>query len=236
MNEDGSIKEVFFRGRNYKGREYLDAIDRSIREGYFNKRDSKEKEHCLDITWYMWCGADSPIFGKKKMTTFERYFIDDKTPHKEERNPYYDLRNSEEVCCTILNNFGLKPESSHIINGHVPVRVVKGESPVKANGKLFVIDGGFAKAYQKVTGIAGYTLIYNSHGLVLVSHEPFESVDIAVRDESDILSSTVESQYSQNRIMVADTDTGRDIKKSIAEIEKLLYAYNKGLIKEKRVI
>ena len=233
MNEDGSLKEVYFRGRKLKGQKYLDAIDRTIREGYFNKRNLEEKSACLDLIWYMWCGINSPVFGKQKMSTFERYFIDDPSAHIEIRNPYYKLRDSEEVCNTILEDFGLDPACSHIINGHVPVQVSKGEKPVKGNGKLFVIDGGFAKAYQKVTGIAGYTLIYNSHGLVLVSHEPFESVDEAVINEKDILSSTVEYQYSQNRIMVSDTDTGRDIKKSIADLEKLLYSYNKGIIKEK---
>ncbi|MBQ8164895.1 MAG: fructose-1,6-bisphosphatase [Clostridia bacterium] len=235
MNEDGTLKEVSFRGERLKGREYFDSIDRTIREGYFNVRNTEEKNRCLDETWYMWCGSDSPVFGKVKMTTFERYFIDDPASHKEKRNPYYLMRDNEAVCDEIMTDFGLDPSCSHIINGHVPVQVTKGERPVKANGKLFVIDGGFAKAYQKVTGIAGYTLIYNSHGLVLVSHEPFESVEIAVREEKDILSSTVEYHYSKNRILVADTDTGRNIKRSICELEKLLYTYNKGLIKEKIV-
>lgn len=151
-----------------------------MREGYFNKAHTEAKRECMDYIWYMWCGEDSPLFGKKKMTTFERYFIDDKTTHKEEKNPYYTLRNEESVCEHVLEAFGLDPKSSHIVNGHVPVKVVKGESPIKANGRLFVIDGGFSKAYQKETGIAGYTLIYNSHGMVLVSHEPFVSTDRAI--------------------------------------------------------
>ena len=166
------------------------------------------------------------------MTTFERYFVEDSKTHKENKNPYYEKRNTEKVCRDILENFGLDPDRSHIINGHVPVQVKKGESPIKANGKLFVIDGGFAKAYQKETGIAGYTLIYNSHGLVLVSHEPFESRDKAIAEEKDIHSSTVALQYSQARIRVANTDVGREIKKNISELEKLMYAYRSGLIKE----
>lgn len=233
MNEDGSIKTVNFRGGKYQGREYLDAVERAVREGYFNKPHTEEKRLCMDIIWYMWCGEDSPLFGKKRMTTFERYFIDDKEAHKEISNPYYELRNDEKICKRVLKNFGLDPEKSHIINGHVPVKVSKGESPIKANGRLFVIDGGFAKAYQKVTGIAGYTLIYNSHGLVLVSHEPFESTEIAIAEEKDILSSTVALQYSQARIRVENTDIGKEIKKNIFELEKLLDAYHTGIIKER---
>ena len=166
------------------------------------------------------------------MTTFERYFIDDKETHKEVSNPYYALRNDEDVCKTVLKNFGLDADKSHIVNGHVPVKVSKGESPLKANGRLFVIDGGFSRAYQKVTGIAGYTLIFNSHGLVLVSHEPFESIEKAIEEEKDILSSTVALQYSQSRIRVESTDIGTQIKKNICDLEKLLHAYHTGLIKE----
>ena len=232
MNEDGSLKEVRFRSENYKGREYFDIVERIIRQGYFNKAHTEEKRKCMDITWYMWCGEESPLFGKKKMTTFERYFIDDKETHKEVKNPYYELRNEECICNRVLEAFGLNPRVSHIINGHVPVKVKKGESPIKANGKLFVIDGGFSKAYQGETGIAGYTLIYNSHGLVLVSHEPFESAEQAIVNESDIHSSTVALQYSQDRIMVKDTDTGLELRKNIGELEMLLTAYREGIIKE----
>ena len=189
----------------------------------------------MDLLWYLWCGEESPLFGKKKMTTFERYFIDDKETHKEVKNPYYELRNDETICKEVLKNFGLDPENSHIINGHVPVKVSKGENPIKANGRLFVIDGGFAKAYQKETGIAGYTLIYNSHGLVLVSHEPFESTESAIANEKDILSSTVALQYSQARIRVKDTDIGREIKKNICDLEKLLHAYHTGILKENEI-
>ncbi len=232
MNGDGTLKTVTFRNKKYKGKTYLDAVERTVREGYFNTPHTEGKRECMDIIWYLWCGEDSPLFGKKKMTTFERYFIDDKTTHQEISNPYYTLRNEESICKMILADFGLNPETSHIINGHVPVKVSKGESPIKANGRLFVIDGGFAKAYQKVTGIAGYTLIYNSHGLVLVSHEPFESTEIAIAEEKDILSSTVALQYTQDRIRVGDTDIGKAIQTNIYELEKLLYAYQNGIIKE----
>ena len=232
MNDDGTLKTVTFRGKKYKGKDYLDAVERTAREAYFNKPHSEAKRQCMDIMWYLWCGEDSPLFGKKKMTTFERYFIDDKTTHKEVSNPYYTLRNDENICRYVLESFGLDPDTSHIVNGHVPVKVVKGESPIKANGKLFVIDGGFAKAYQKVTGIAGYTLIYNSHGMVLVSHEPFVSTEVAIAEEKDILSSTVALQYTQDRIRVRDTDIGKKLQESIDELEKLLYAYQNGIIKE----
>ncbi len=197
INEDGSLKKVTFQGRRYLGKSYLDAIERAVREGYFNEAHTEAKRACIDLTWYLWCGQDSPLFGKNKMTTFERYFIDDKESHTEVKNPYYNLRNDESVCETILSDFGLIPKDSHIINGHVPVKVKKGESPIKANGRLIVIDGGFAKAYQKETGIAGYTLIYNSHGLLLVSHEPFESTENAILQERDIFSSKVALQYSK---------------------------------------
>lgn len=232
MNDDGTLKTVTFRGKRYKGKEYLDAVERTAREAYFNTPHSDAKRACMDIMWYLWCGEDSPLFGKKKMTTFERYFIDDKTTHKEVSNPYYTLRNEESTCRYVLEAFGLDPDTSHIVNGHVPVKVSKGESPIKANGKLFVIDGGFAKAYQKVTGIAGYTLIYNSHGMVLVSHEPFVSTEVAIAEEKDILSSTVALQYTQDRIRVRDTDIGKKLQESIDELEKLLYAYQNGIIKE----
>ncbi len=235
INEDGSLKKVTFQGRRYLGKSYLDAIERAVREGYFNEAHTEAKRVCIDLTWYLWCGQDSPLFGKNKMTTFERYFIDDKESHTEVKNPYYNLRNDESVCETILSDFGLIPKDSHIINGHVPVKVKKGESPIKANGRLIVIDGGFAKAYQKETGIAGYTLIYNSHGLLLVSHEPFESTENAILQERDIFSSKVALQYSKERIRVRDTDNGKNIQKRINDLQKLLFAYRSGMIKEKEM-
>lgn len=232
MNADGSLKKVNFRGEMLSGKEYLDAIERAVREGYYTKAHSEKKRECLDLIWYLWCGENSPLFGKEFMATFEKYFIDDPNLKVEPKNPYYELRDREYICKLILSDFGLDPGSSHIINGHVPVMVKKGESPIKANGTLFVIDGGFAKAYQKQTGIAGYTLIYNSHGMVLVSHEPFESAEKAIVTEQDIHSVTVTRRYSEERILVRNTDDGKRLQTSIEELEQLLSAYVSGLIPE----
>ena len=186
----------------------------------------------MDITWYLWNGVDSPLFGKNKMTTFERYFIEDKTTHVEKKSYYFDLENDEKMCNMIFQEFGLDSKTSHIVNGHVPVKIKKGESPIKANGKLLVIDGGFSRAYQSQTGIAGYTLIYNSYGLALVSHEPFESTQKAIEEEKDILSATVILEQEVERKRVGDTDVGEELKLQIKYLEKLLDAYRKGIIKE----
>lgn len=232
MEEDGSLKKVRLRNREYAGKEYMDALEEIARNGYFHNDDIDRQIEGQDILWYLWCGPDSPLFGKDKMTTFERYFIDEPALHKEHSDPYYEKRNDEETCRNILKEFGLNPSKSHIINGHVPVKVKKGESPVKGGGRLFVIDGGFAKAYQKVTGIAGYTLIYNSHGLVLCSHEPFESAEDAIHEERDIVSQTIGVEYNQVRIKVGDTDKGKELKNKINDLEALLRAYRKGHIHE----
>lgn len=182
--------------------------------------------------WYLWSGAQSPLFGKQKMATFERYFIADPETHKEPRNPYYDLRDREDTARKILADFGLDPDSGHIINGHVPVKVRKGENPVKAGGKLIVIDGGFSKAYQGQTGIAGYTLVFNSYGLLLAAHQPFESAQKAIEEEVDIDSSTAILERDTQRIRVRDTDLGREIQQRIKDLNALLNAYRTGLIKE----
>jgi len=232
MNMNGTLKTVKIGDNLYKGRKLLDAIERIVREGYLNHSDSNARQRGQDIMWYLWCGAGSPLFGSDKMTTFERYFFGDKSTHTETKNPYYSLRNTEETCKTILADFGLDPENSHIINGHVPVKVVKGESPIKANGRLLVIDGGFAKVYQESTGIAGYTLIYNSHGLVLVSHEPFESSQRAIEDELDICSSNFVVEYTNKRIKVKDTDDGASLLENVNDLLELLSAYKTGKIKE----
>ena len=175
------------------------------------------------------------MFGKDKMTTFERYFIEDKTTHKETKNAYYRLLNDETVIDKILEEFGLGSDKSHIVNGHVPVERRKGESPIKCNGKLLIIDGGFSKAYQDKTGIAGYTLVANSYGMRLVSHEPFESAESAIRNESDIFSDSIIVETSGRRISVADTDIGQELKESIAQLEDLLQAYRDGVLIEKDV-
>jgi len=232
MDESGALKRVKLKDQYYSGKSLLDILNIKAREGYFHNDDSKKRQEGQDLMWYLWCGPDSPLFGKNKMTTFERYFIADKSLHKEVNSPYFEKRNDKEICCDILRQFGLEPEGSHIINGHVPVKVKKGESPIKADGMLLNIDGGFSRAYQEVTGIAGYTLIYNSHGLMLTSHEPFVSTEDAIKNERDIVSQTVAVEKSPERIKIMDTDKGNELKSQAADLEKLLEAYRKGLIPE----
>ena len=232
LNEDGTFTKVNVFGKEYTGKELYDVLEGYARKGYY-AIDPKEKKKGQDILWFIWENQNSPVFGKAKMTTFERYFIADKTTHQEPKNPYYRLLEKEEVVNRILEEFGLEGAEAHIINGHIPVEAKKGESPVKCNGKLLIIDGGFSKAYQPKTGIAGYTLIYNSYGLVLAAHEPFESVEKAVQDGSDIVSHTVLVQQVVRRKTVADTDIGKGLKESIHDLEELLAAYRAGMIVEK---
>lgn len=234
LNEDGTLKTVTIKGKNFKGKALLDEFERLAREGYFYSRNYDIKLYGMDAIWYLWTGPDSPLFGKDKMTTFERYFIDDKQTHKEEKDTYYLLRDSEKMCNLVLEEFGLDPSISHIVNGHVPVEKKNGESPIKAGGKLLVIDGGFSRAYQGKTGMAGYTLIYNSFGLMLVSHEPFESTEKAITEETDILSTMVVLEKVVDRKRVADNDEGVRLKSEVRELKKLLCAYRKGIIKQKR--
>ena len=234
LNQDGSFKEMKIDNVIYSGKSYIDRTERVAREAYFGKTNSESKLYALDSIWYLWCGSNSPLFGKDRMTTFERYFIDDKSTHIEIKNPYYKYRDDEAICNNILTEFDLCINESHIINGHIPVKTKQGESPIKANGKLLVIDGGFSRAYQPETGIAGYTLIYNSYGLLLASHAPFESRQRAIEEGKDILSSTIVLETSTNRKRVIDTDVGLEIKEQIEDLELLLTAYRKGLIKEQR--
>ena len=233
LNEDGSLKEIQIYGKKYKGRELYDVLETYVRRAFFAV-DSMEQRKGMDILWFIWASPSSPLFGKDKMTTFERYFIADKETHKETKGAYYHLLENEEVVDTLLQEFDLSPENGHIINGHVPVHQGEGESPVKCNGKVIVIDGGFCKAYQKVTGIAGYTLIYNSYGLILSAHEPFTSKEDAVSKESDIVSNRVSVHYTSKRRLVGDTDTGKALRERIEELMQLLDAYRKGYIKEKK--
>ena len=183
--------------------------------------------------WYIWLNENSPLFGKDKMATFERLFIADKETHEEVKNPYYHYLENEEVVDSILKEFGLEGDEIHIINGHVPVKAKKGESPIKCNGKVLVIDGGFSKAYQSQTGIAGYTLIYNSYGLLLIDHEPFESAEAAVQNESDIHSERTVVERVVKRKLVADTDNGKHIKEQIEDLKILLEAYRSGKITQR---
>ena len=237
MNPDGSLKEVDFDGVALRGKALFDAIDKSCRQGYAlrDQEPSKGKTRGLDVMWYLWCGADSPLYGKDKMTTFERYFIEDETTHKEDKDPYYELRNQQACCTRILEDFGLNNDSACIINGHVPVEIKKGESPIKAGGKLLDIDGGFAKVYQKVTGMAGYTLIYNSQGMALVSHKPFTSVDEILDSGNFEFNRREYISYNPRRIKVADTDIGKRILKKIESLQMLVQTYAEGLVKERVV-
>ncbi|MBU9737540.1 fructose-1,6-bisphosphatase [Diplocloster agilis] len=235
LNEDGSFRQVEIHGKMYSGKALYDILEQYARKGYYLRwepESMEEKFYGQDILWFIWTNENSPVFGKEKMATFERYFLDDEKLRSEKKNNYYMLIEQEEVVNRILTEFGLSTEDSHIINGHVPVRSKRGESPVKCGGKLLIIDGGFCKAYQSQTGIAGYTLIYNSYGLRLVSHEPFKSVEDAVLNESDIFSEAVVVEYANRRRQVADTDIGRNLKDSIQDLEKLLRAYRSGLIRE----
>ncbi|MCO5189507.1 MAG: fructose-1,6-bisphosphatase [Anaerolineae bacterium] len=231
MHPDGSFMSFDTGSEALQARAFMERIDRWVRQGYFAS-DPTRKAYGQDAMWYLWCGPVSPIFGKDKMATFERYFIADKATHKESLNPYFELREQEPFADAILREFGLDPERAHIVNGHVPVKVKKGENPVKANGKLLAIDGGFARAYQAQTGIAGYTLVYNSYGLLLSSHEPFESQRNAIEEEVDIDSKTFVLESNYQRIRVRDTDAGRDMKRRIDELQQLLQVYRRGIIKE----
>ena len=232
LNADGSLKEVDLGGTKYKGRELMHRVGMLMRAAFNDDTPADEREFARDYYWYLWCGPDSPLFDKSRMATFERYFIVDPETHKEEKGYYYKLRNREEVCDMILDEFGVTGEHRHIINGHVPVRINQGETPIRANGKLMVIDGGFAKAYHNQTGIAGYTLVFHSRGLQLVQHEPFTSAEEAIKNCTDIVSTTQLVELSQHRMRVRDTDKGRELLSQIRELTELLYAYRHGIIKE----
>lgn len=232
MNADGSFRSLEIHGEPCAARALMDRLDRLARQGYFATDDPERKQEGMDALWYLWSGDQSPLFGKTKMATFERYFIADKATHAEKRNAYYDYRDREETARAILAAFGADPDKGHIINGHVPVKVKHGESPVKAGGKLIVIDGGFARAYQRQTGIAGYTLVYNSYGLLLAAHRPFDSAQKAIEEGQDIDSTTQILESNDVRIRVKDTDLGREYRQQIDDLQALLAAYRGGLIQE----
>ena len=233
LNEDKTFRKVRVGKKMYTGKAMMDRVDEFVRLAHWSSADQPEHKEAIDYMWYLWCGPDSPLFDKSAMTTFERYFIAEKETHHEEKGFYYVYRTEKEVCDMILEEFGLTSSESHIINGHVPVREVKGEHPVQAGGKIMLIDGGFSRAYQSSTGIAGYTLIFNSQGLHLVKHEPFSSTKEAIEHMEDISSTSVVKAYSTDRILVRDTDQGLILEDQIEELKKLLYAYRHGLIKER---
>ena len=234
LNEDGSLKEVeIYPGKKYSGRALMHHTGMQIRTAFQQDSAPEERDYAIDYFLYLWCGPDSPLFDKSKMATFERYFIADKETHVEEKGYYFKLRDDEEVIDHILDAFGVVGSNRHIINGHVPVRTLKGENPIKANGKLMVIDGGFSKAYHNETGIAGYTLVYHSRGFQLVQHEPFTSTEDAIQRGTDIKSTTQIVEMSNRRMLVADTDIGVELRKQIDDLEELLYVCRDGYIKEK---
>ena len=234
MTDDGEFKSVLIDGKPYAGRALLDRLDLLAREAYFGGNGQQSRERALDYMWYLWCGPDSPFFDKSKMATFERYLIEDKRAQHEEKGAYYKHMEDTEMCRRILAAFDLDPERSHIISGHVPVKTRKGESPIKAGGRLLMIDGGFSKAYQSETGIAGYTLIFNSHGLQLVQHEPFESSVKAVEEGRDIISTKMIVEAMTDRITVRDTTIGKELQRQIDDLLQLLAAYRGGWIKERK--
>lgn len=234
LNEDGSLHEVSVAGHNVKGVALLERVEQMIRSAYDVGSESEERQIGIDYFWYLWCGPESPLFDKSKMSTFERYFIADKSTHVEEKGWYYKLRDSAAVCDYIMDEFGVKGEHRHIINGHVPVKVGKGEKPIKADGRLMVIDGGFAKAYHNTTGIAGYTLVYHSRGFQLVQHAPFTSTEEAILNGTDIQTTTQIVEMMGHREMVADSDKGVELSEQVSDLEKLLMAYRKGIIKERK--
>lgn len=232
MNEDGSFAKVNVFGKEYSGKALYDVLESYVRKAFFSL-DKEEREKGQDMMWYIWTAPNSPLYGRSKMATFERYFLDDKKMYHESKNAYYHLLDKTETADKILNEFGLKDGRVHIINGHVPVERMAGESPVKCNGKLILIDGGFSKTYRRKTGIAGYTLTYNSYGLTLSAHEPFDFSDSAVRDELDIVSHQEAVEYMDKRILVGDTDYGKRMMIRIDELKELIRAYQSGEIAER---
>ena len=231
LNEDGTFMEVDACGQQLKGKALMQRIDHVVRQAYFGK--GQEKADALDYMLYLWCGYGSPLYHKDKMSTFERYFIGVPELEYERKGAYYTLADRREVCEMILREFGLDPEDGRIINGHIPVRTIKGETPMRADGKRFVIDGGFSKPYQEKTGISGYTLIYNSHGIQLVEHEKFESREQAALSGLDIHSRVQLEDFTYQRILVSDTDRGRELTRQVDDLKHLLQAYQRGFIKER---
>lgn len=234
LEEDGSLKKVeVYPGHPVAGMELMESVGHLVRSAFQSDTNPVERDYAVDYFFYLWCGPDSPLFDKSKMATFERYFIEDKENHAEHKGNYFKLRDDEKICEQIMDAFGVTGPNRHIINGHVPVKVGAGENPIKAGGKLMVIDGGFAQAYHKQTGIAGYTLVYHSRGFQLVQHEPFTSTEDAILRGTDIKSTTQIVEMSAHRMLVADTDKGVELRKQIDDLMELLYAYRHGIITPK---
>lgn len=227
MDENGEFRKVNVDGKTLQFKEYFDLIDKKVRQGYFADKGSRERKDGMDFLWYLWCGTNSPIFCKDAMKTFERYYIDDQETWKETKNPFYTFSKDENVCKEILQEFGIDPELGHIICGHIPVKYKKGENPIKASGKLLMIDGGLSRAYQETTGIAGYTLIFNSYGLVLAAHEKFSSTEDAIIQETDLHSSKQVVEKVERK-KIKDTDIGAKLQEQINDLNKLLQAYKRG--------
>ena len=232
MEKNGEFMKININGQLLSGKAYLDYIEKIVTKVYLDKDKPEKNRNLEDIMWYLWGGSKSPVFGKNKAATFERYLLTDKKVQEEEKNPYYDLVQKEEICDKILTEFGLDTKNSHIINGHIPVKEKDGESPIRANGKLLVIDGGFAKSYRKQTGRAGYTLTYNSYGLILAANEPFDSKTTAIKEEQDIKYDIMVNAKATERKMVSDTDIGKQIQGEIDTLKLLLDEYKNGTIKE----
>ena len=232
MNADGSLMEFSIGGKVRKGREFLDYAEKTARKAYYDPWGSEERQFGMDFLWWLWAGRNSPIFGRDRMTTLERRFIADESTWTEPKNPYYTYYQDPEVCDMLLKEFGLEGPHCHIINGHVPVKVKKGESPVKGGGKLLVIDGGFSKAYQPTSGIAGYTLIYNSRHYRMVSHQPFAGKRKALENNDDIVNDSVVFEKMESRMKVADTDEGRELQQRVDDLLDLLAAYRSGAVRE----
>lgn len=229
--ESGEFEKIELAGKSCRGKELMEHLENIAHKAFFGNKE--ENQEAVDIMWYLWCGPKSPLFGKDKTATFERYLLEDKALHKENKNPYYKFIETEEFCNKLLEQFGANPKEGHIINGHVPVKVKDGETPLRAGGKAIVIDGGFSKAYQETTGIAGYTLSYNSNGLVLVENEPFESKQKAIDEGTDIKTEIILRENVEKRKCVADTDIGKKLNEEIQDLKRLLSAYREGVIKEK---
>lgn len=233
LNSDGSFTETEFMGSKLKGKQLLTVLNETVKKAFYNEKN-RNRTYYNDILWYLWCGEDSPLFGKTKMTTFERYFIADKDTHKEPKNPYYHYRDDETVVQTILNEFGITSEIGKVINGHVPVKATHGEDPIKANGKLIAIDGGFSAAYQGTTGIAGYTLISNSYGILLATHEPLKDIEDVIEYNFDITSKTEFALKYDSRRRVNNTDLGKRLMDRISDLNDLLFAYQNGYLRENK--